>query len=377
MSTSTEQSHSTAVRAILIVLAAIVAGPLAMVAFISSGLATTLAAATAAANPPFGGGQLNIDAIPAHARYLAPWVVRAGSLCPQITPPMIAAQIDLESSWRADAVAHNPPDRGGDAIGIAQFQLGTWATWGGDYDHDGRNAPDDPEDAIYAMGRLMCDLVAWAKRGIGTGILSGAEVDIAWAAYFCGRGCILAAGGVPAAGLAHDYPQQVRSRIDKYSIAAGGGTGAWRLPLPAGSYRLVSRFRPPSRPTHDGIDLAAPTGTPIYAIAGGVVLDAGCTSPYCDAPGDPNLPGCGLRININHGGGIGTRYCHAVRLNVQAGARVQAGQLIAWVGSTGHSSGPHLHLEVHRGAPPLTPASAVDPLTFMDAVGVHIRRENE
>ncbi len=242
MSTSTEQSHSTAVRAILIVLAAIVAGPLAMVAFISSGLATTLAAATAAANPPFGGGQLNIDAIPAHARYLAPWVVRAGSLCPQITPPMIAAQIDLESSWRADAVAHNPPDSGGDAIGIAQFQLGTWATWGGDYDHDGRNAPDDPEDAIYAMGRLMCDLVAWAKRGIGTGILSGAEVDIAWAAYFCGRGCILAAGGVPAAGLAHDYPQQVRSRIDKYSIAAGGGTGAWRLPLPTWPH-------PPARPS--------------------------------------------------------------------------------------------------------------------------------
>lgn len=359
-----------------VLVAAVLAVIIGLVAFVSSGSVVVLAASSAPTQAPPATGQLNVDAIPSHARYLAAWVVRAGSICPQISPPLIAAQIDLESSWSSAAVAHNPPANGGDAIGIAQFQLGTWATWGGDYDHDGRNTPEDPEDATYAMGRLMCDLVAWTNRHIGTGLLDGAALDIAWAAYFCGRGCILATGGVPAAGLAHDYPQQVRSRIDKYTVTAAG-IGAWRLPLPEDRYELGSRFRPPSRPTHDGVDLMAATGTPIYAAAAGVVLAAGCDSAYCDRPGNPNLPGCGLRININHGNGIATRYCHAVRLNVSAGAQVRAGQLIAWVGSTGHSSGPHLHFEVHRGAPPLTSSNANNPLVFMDSVGAHIRRDSE
>jgi hypothetical protein len=365
-------SNAAAGRAIVMLLVAVLAVVAALVAFVSSGAATMLAASSTLAQAPTS-GQLNVDAIPSHARHLAAWVVRAGSICPQITAPMIAAQIDLESSWDADAVAHNPPDNGGDAIGITQFQRGTWATWGDDYDQNGRNAPEDPQDAIYAMGQLMCDLVAWADRNLGTGLLAGDPIDIAWAGYFCGRGCVLDAGGVSAAGLAHDYPQQVRSRIGKYTLAAPG-SGTWRLPLPADSYHLVSRFRPPSRPSHDGIDLAAPTGTPIYAAAAGVVLAAGCDSPYCDRPGNPNLSGCGLLINVNHGGGLATRYCHAVRLAVTAGARVQAGQLIAWVGSTGHSSGPHLHFEVHREAPPLTENNAIEPLSYMDSVGIHIRR---
>jgi peptidase M23-like protein len=376
MADSTSRVGAGAIRVGIIAVAVVLAVGGGLIGLLTTGAATMLSAASSLVQPS-ASGQLNIDAIPAHARYLAPWVIRAGSLCPQITPPMIAAQIDLESNWTADAVAHNSAANGGDAIGIAQFQLGTWATWGGDYDQDGRSDPADPEDAISAMGRLMCDLVGWADRNIGTGILRGDAPDIAWAAYFCGRGCVLAAEGVPAAGLAHDYPQQVRARIDKYTLVAAVGTGAWRLPLPPDSYELVSRFRPPSRPSHDGIDLAAPTGTPIYAAAAGVVLAAGCDSAYCDRPGNPSLPGCGLRININHGNGIGTRYCHAVRLNVSAGAQVRAGQLIAWVGSTGHSSGPHLHFEVHRNAPPLTAANALDPLTFMDSVGVHIRRGPE
>ncbi|MGI5213874.1 M23 family metallopeptidase [Plantactinospora sp. CA-290183] len=372
MTGTTGQASTTSKSAVVLLLVGVLAVGAGLVAFVSSGAATLLAGSSELVAAP-ASGQLNIDAISPHARHLAPWVARAGSICPQIAPPVIAAQVDLESSWNADAVAHNPPDRGGDAIGIAQFQAGTWATWGDDYDNDGRNGPDDPEDAIYAMGRLMCDLVAWASRSIEADLLTGNPLDIAWAAYFCGRGCVIGAGGVPAAGKAHDYPQQVRSRIGNYTLASGG-TGAWRLPLPAGSYQLVSRFRPPSRPKHDGVDLAAPTGTPIYAAAAGVVLAARCDSAYCDRPGNPGLPGCGLLININHGNGIATRYCHAVRLAVSAGAQVQAGQLIAWVGSTGHSSGPHLHFEVHRDAPPLTAENAVDPLPWMESMGVHIRR---
>ena len=280
-------------------------------------------------------------------------------MCAELDPPMVAAQLDLESSWNPSAVAHNPADRGCDAVGIAQFQTGTWDTWGGDYNQDGRNEPSDPEDAIVALGRLMCDNIAWAQRGIESGRLSGDVLDLAWAAYFCGRGCVSDAGGVPA----FDYPQQVRSRIGRYTLVESAG--AWRFPLPAGSYELVSRFRTAARPSHDGVDLAAPTGTPIHAVAGGVVLAAGCTSAYCDRPGNPELGGCGLRVNLNHGGRLATRYCHAVRLNVTAGALVQAGDVLGWIGSTGNSSGPHLHFEVHLDAPPMSSATAVDPAPYL------------
>ncbi|WP_238005866.1 peptidoglycan DD-metalloendopeptidase family protein [Dactylosporangium sp. AC04546] len=362
---SDASTHSTTALAAGTALAAVLAVLVGLVGFVASGavaLATSPALAEAAPS-----AQLNVEAIPPHARHLVPWVIRAGTSCPQLTPPMIAAQIDLESSWNAEAIAHNPPARGGDAIGIAQFQLGTWATWGDDYDRDGRGVPEDPEDAIFAMGRLMCDLVTWAGENRAAGRLRGDVLDLAWAAYFCGRGCVLS-----ATGTVSDYPRQVRARIGEYTLATAD---AWRLPLPAGSYELVSRFRSPNRPNHDGVDLAAPTGTPIYAAAAGVVLDAGCTSRYCDRPGNEDLPGCGLRINIDHRNGIATRYCHAVRLNVAVGTHVEAGQVIAWVGSTGHSSGPHLHFEVHRGAPPLRSENAIDPLTLMDSVGVHIRRD--
>jgi murein DD-endopeptidase MepM/ murein hydrolase activator NlpD len=325
----------------------------------------------AAAQQDTQGSNLRPDA-PVPPQYLA-WVLRAGALCPKIGPAEIAAQIDLESSWNPNAVAHNPPERGGDAMGIAQFQAGTWKTWGGDRDEDGRNSPYDPEDAILAQGHLMCDLVDWATQNVASGRLRGDVLDLAWAAYFCGRGCVLDAGGVPAAGLSRDYPGKVRARLAKYAAADGGvpvGPGGWTLPLKPGTYSVGSGFGMRWGRLHAGVDLMARTGTPIYATAAGTVLDAGCTSAYCDRPGSMDVPGCGLRINIGHGGEIVTRYCHAVRLSVRDGDRVAAGQIIAWVGSTGHSSGPHLHFEVHRGAPPATNKTAKDPMAFLRTVGL-------
>jgi len=323
------------------------------------------------------GSRLRSDA-PIPPQYLL-WVLRAGSTCPELGPAEIAAQIDLESSWNPNAVAHNPANRGGDAMGIAQFQATTWATWGGDSDTDGRNSPYDAEDAIIAMGRLMCDNVTWAKQQLATGKIHGELLDLAWAAYFDGRGGILAAGGVPAAGLTHDYPQQIRARLPRYAGAAAApmGSGGWTLPLHKGSYSLSSPFGPRWGGFHYGQDMPAPTGTPIYAAAAGTVIEADCTSPFCDRPGDigasgmPATPGGGWTVVINHGGGICTRYHHAVRLAVTASQPVQAGQLIAWVGSTGNSTGPHLHFEVHRGAPPVNNANAIDPMPFLRGVGLN------
>lgn len=330
---------------------------------LAGGTAATLNTTDTTASVP---AQLNVDAIPAHARHLASWAIRAGSVCPQITPPLIAAQIEQESGWNPDAVAHNPPERGGDAMGIAQFQQATWETWSEDANGNGVNSPYDPEDAIWAQGRLMCDLVAWAQRQIATGALDGDPIDLALAAYFCGRACILAAGGVPSGGLTADYPAHVRACVPTYSLMELTTAGEWVMPLPEGSYRITSGFGMRWGRFHAGVDLAAPTGTPIYAVASGVVLDAGCTSPRCDIPGSLDMPGCGLRITINHGDGIVTRYCHAVALNVAAGEQVAAGHVIAWVGSTGHSTGPHLHIELHYGAPPATDMTAVGPTRLLD-----------
>ena len=88
------------------------------------------------------------------------------------------------------------------------------------------------------------------------------------------------------------------------------------------------------RRNHKGIDLASPTGTPIRATADGVVSRADWFSSY------------GLYVSLEHGGNIETRYGHMSRLNVAAGQTVHKGDVIGYVGSTGRSTGPHLHYEV-------------------------------
>lgn len=97
------------------------------------------------------------------------------------------------------------------------------------------------------------------------------------------------------------------------------------------------------RRNHRGIDLAAPIGTPIYATADGVVSRADLFSTY------------GLFVSIEHGGEIQTRYGHMSRLNVAAGQTVRKGELIGYVGSTGRSTGPHLHYEVRIAGQSVNP----------------------
>lgn len=94
---------------------------------------------------------------------------------------------------------------------------------------------------------------------------------------------------------------------------------------------------------HEGLDFAAPAGTPILAAAGGVVRTAAYQG------------GFGNLIEIDHGDGLLTRYAHAKILLVKKGALVTQGQMIARVGSTGLSTGPHLHFEVRKHDQPLDP----------------------
>jgi hypothetical protein len=98
---------------------------------------------------------------------------------------------------------------------------------------------------------------------------------------------------------------------------------------------------------HAGLDFAAPIGTPIYATADGTVTDAGY-----------NSGGFGNRVVIDHGFGYETLYGHMYKVKARIGQKVKRGEVIGYVGSTGKSTGPHCHYEVHRNS------TAVDPVYY-------------
>ena len=118
--------------------------------------------------------------------------------------------------------------------------------------------------------------------------------------------------------------------------------------------RLTSRFGYRTHPIygdrrlHAGIDVGAGTGTPVRSADDGVVLLSYFSSGY------------GNLIVVDHGGGVSTAYAHQSARLVAAGDRVARGQLIGRVGSTGNSTGPHLHFEVREDGDP------VDPLKYLE-----------
>lgn len=123
--------------------------------------------------------------------------------------------------------------------------------------------------------------------------------------------------------------------------------------MPLAAAKLTSNYGMRTHPViggrrnHQGVDLAAPTGTPVFATADGIVSRADHYSSY------------GLYISLQHGAALETRYAHMSRLAVAAGQRVSKGDIIGYVGSTGRSTGPHLHYEVRMDG------VAVNPIPYM------------
>lgn len=132
----------------------------------------------------------------------------------------------------------------------------------------------------------------------------------------------------------------------------------WLLPVRV-EFQITTLFAMRWGSFHKGLDMAAPYGTPFYAAHAGVVV----LSRY--------YAGYGNCVMIDHGNGITTVYGHASKLLVEEGQRVDAGQILALIGSTGYSTGPHLHFEVRLND------EQVNPMTWMRTHGVDIEKRLE
>jgi len=140
--------------------------------------------------------------------------------------------------------------------------------------------------------------------------------------------------------------QRVQKTPEGKERSAKPWTGKFRMPVkgrissPYG-YRIHPIYK--VRKLHTGIDIAAPSGTPIRCAGDGTVVHSARWGGY------------GNCIIVDHGGGLATLYGHCSRLAVTNGQRVTNGQVIGYVGSTGMSTGPHLHFEVRKDGRPVNP----------------------
>ena len=158
---------------------------------------------------------------------------------------------------------------------------------------------------------------------------------------------------LPIRAAAHGVRQKVRPHPPRVTAAAAA-TAAWVDPNPTA--RVTSCFGMRWGRMHEGVDLAAPDGTPIVAAGAGVVVRAGVAEGYGNA------------VLIDHGNGFLTHYGHLSAITVTVGQHVAAGQQIGNEGSTGHSTGPHLHFEVHQGFY----QNPIEPTEWMHEHGVDI-----
>lgn len=172
--------------------------------------------------------------------------------------------------------------------------------------------------------------------------------------------------------LAHGAANAVGNSLSMSCAQAGQiAASGWTIPVKA---EVGSGFRSPERPNHQGVDLIIGRYTPIVAAASGIVSVVKCDEDFkgrktCNVDGYPGKGGCGWMVEIQHAGNVMTRYCHMVQQPfVKVNQKVTAGQVIGRVGTSGNSSGPHLHFEVHYNND-RSSAGATNPVPFMQQQG--------
>ncbi len=230
-------------------------------------------------------------------------------------------------------------------------------------------------DAIaQKVGEMQAKLLKLESIGERVSDLAGVKpAELAPAASPPARG----SRGGPYVPLAHPSLDELSRRIDEIDRAADRSADVFTLAESRLFEARLAKLLVPSRTPvdgapgsgfgfrtdpftgqpalHTGLDFPADVGTPIYAAAGGVVVGA------------DSHPAYGELVEIDHGNGLVTRYAHASTIVVRAGDVVRKGQKVAEVGSTGRSTGPHLHFEV------LVEGVPQDPMRFLAGAAAPVR----
>jgi murein DD-endopeptidase MepM/ murein hydrolase activator NlpD len=192
----------------------------------------------------------------------------------------------------------------------------------------------NPAQANEAAATTTQIAGAVATQGAATGDREFSELFASWKSIDTTGGMVASAPQIAAVSVPAGMPLHSATLTSDYGMRTHPVLGGRR--------------------NHKGVDLAQPTGTPVYATADGVVSRAEPFSSY------------GNYIQIEHGGELQTRFGHLSGFAVVAGEQVRKGQLIGYVGSTGRSTGPHLHYEVRVAG------EAVDPRPYMVATDLAV-----
>lgn len=189
---------------------------------------------------------------------------------------------------------------------------------------------------------------------LDSGISSGDEFDLIVEYKRAATGEVEAGRLLYAGLLRNGKPRKQLMRWGsegRFFEASGVGEQRQGLLMPVANRGVSSSFGRRRHPVlgytrmHAGIDFRASYGSPIYAVSDGTVQFAG------------RHGGHGNFVKLSHGGGLGTGYAHMSRIAVSSGQRVRRGQVIGYVGSTGLSTGPHLHYEMYRNGATVNPSS--------------------
>lgn len=262
-----------------------------------------------------GGGDLAFGAVPAE---FEPWLRRAGGVCPEIDSPLLAAQLQQENNFRHGKDAPISPSG---ALGPAQFMPGTWATWGKDYDGDGKADPNSIGDAVMSQAHFMCALYKEVSA------IPGDPIELTLAAYNAGPGAVQKHRGIPPFAETQNYVTKITAARATFTNPNSRGRF---IPNAAGdSGQVVSAAREylgtpyvwggggVGGPSGGGFDCSGLTSYAVHAASGGKVAlprtseqqwGVGVEIPIDQAqPGDlvfggwgPNGPG---HVGIYSGGG--------------------------------------------------------------------------
>ena len=183
------------------------------------------------------------DAVPEKYRAI---LMRAGGICEDITPALLAAQVDAESGWNPEATS--PVG----ASGISQFMPATWKAHGKDGDGDGSADILNPIDAIWSQGNYMCQLregvIALSSSGRA---LSGSTLDLTLAAYNAGLGNVQAYFGIPPFTETQNYVTKIKGLIPSYQGPAAILTGSGQSSVVEAGEKYIGR---PYRGAAGGMD---------------------------------------------------------------------------------------------------------------------------